>query len=88
MVSSLPPGASKCFRGSQVKTPHDLKVEFLTYVNRLREDAQSELDLFGSGTVVMRRNGEDITAETVERIKATIARLDDLISKLERDLSA
>lgn len=71
-----------------MKTPHDLKVEFLTYVNRLREDAQSELDLFGSGTVVMRRNGEDITAETVERIKATIARLDDLISKLERDLSA
>jgi hypothetical protein len=65
-----------------MKTPHDLKVEFLTYVNRLREDAQSELDLFGSGTVVMRRNGENITAELVEQVKATIARLDDLISKL------
>jgi hypothetical protein len=71
-----------------VKTPYDLKVDFLTYVTRLREEAQQELDLFGSGTVVMRPNGEDITVEIVERLKATIAKHDDLIAKLERELSA
>lgn len=70
-----------------MKTPYEMKVDFLTYVTSLREDAQRELDLFASGTVVMRRNGEDITAEIVERIKATIARHDDLITKLERELN-
>ncbi len=71
-----------------MKTPYDLRVDFLTYVTSLREEAQQELDLFESGTVVMRRNGEVITAEIVERIKATIAKHDDLIAKLERELSA
>jgi hypothetical protein len=74
--------------GSQVKTPYDLKVDFLTYVTGLREEAQQELDLFESGTVAIRRNGENITAEIIERIKATIAKHDDLITKLERELSA
>jgi len=73
---------------SIVKTPTELKQDFLSYVVSLREEAQKELELFSSGTVVMRRNGDDITAEAVDRIKAMIARHDDLMAKLERELNA
>lgn len=71
-----------------MKTPTELKQDFLSYVVSLREEAQKELELFSSGTVVMRRNGDDITAEAVDRIKAMIARHDDLMAKLERELNA
>ncbi len=69
-----------------MKSLYDLKLDFLGFIAREREEQQKQLELFSSGTLTVRRNGVDITPKTVEQIKDAIARLDALTAKLEKEL--
>ncbi len=52
-------------------------------LSRIRDAAKQQLELFSSGKCQMHHNGEDVTEQTIIRIKAEIAEFDRLIRQVE-----
>ena len=64
-----------------METLHTLREAFQNYCTHERASLEQQLELFETGICTIRRGGTDITDETKASLKASIARLDALISR-------
>jgi hypothetical protein len=62
------------------------KLDFLRSLQRMKDDAEREVQLFSSGTMIFRKNCEDITAEVLDRRKSDVTDLSRLIAQIKLNL--